>query len=326
MKRRKFYIYNPETDNFERFYPTIKDRMKTIITIFFLSLFFAFGFYFLIYYLFETPTVENLTIENSELKTELKQNYSLLEKRLNATVKIMDAIQERDSNLYRVLLQMDPLTDRQLNHEVKALESPPKVSKMGDAQLVGRLYRTIDTLERDLLQQTLSFDQIKNIAMNMRDKLDHTPAVLPLHINDYTVSSGFGTRIDPVFDTPKFHAGLDMPASVGTPVYATADGTVTFSGDKNGYGNCIDIDHGFNYLTRYGHLSKILVRAGKKVQRGEMIGLVGSTGKSTGPHLHYEVHFKDQPQNPVGYFFLDISPELYEGMVRRAESAGHVMD
>ena len=117
-----------------------------------------------------------------------------------------------------------------------------------------------------------------------------------------------------------------MPAAQGTKVYATADGTVAFSGEKNGYGNCIDISHGNNYTTRYAHLSQILVPSGKTIKRGELIGLVGSTGKSTGPHLHYEVHFKGEPQNPVGYFFLDISPEQYEGMVNRANSAGHVMD
>lgn len=329
MKKRKFYLYNPETDNFERFYPTIKDRLKTVSVTVIVGLILAFGFYFLIYYMFETPTVENLTEENKELREELKQSestYTLLDRRLTSTMKIMEAIQKRDSNLYRVLLQMDPLTDKELNQEVKVLEEIPKVGKMGDAQLVGRLSRMMDTLDRNLLHQAVSFDQIKGIATNMRGQLDHTPSVLPMHINDYTVSSGYGTRIDPVLDIPKFHAGLDMPAQTGTKVYATADGKVEFSGNKEGYGNCIDINHGYNYKTRYAHLSKILVPSGKNVKRGELIGLVGSTGKSTGPHLHYEVHFKNQPQNPVGYFFLDISPDQYESMVNRANSAGHVMD
>ena len=329
MKRRKFYLYNPETDNFERFYPSIKDRLKTILAVVIFGLILAFGFYFIIYYLFETPTVENLTAENEELKQELKESnatYSLLDRRLASTMKIMETIQERDSNLYRVLLQMDPLNDTELNPEVITLENIPKVNKMGDAQLVARLMAKMDTLERNLLHQAISFDQIKEIALTMRDKLDQTPSVLPLHINDYTVSSGFGTRIDPILDIPKFHAGLDMPAAVGTKVYATANGTVSFAGEKNGYGNCVDISHGNNYMTRYAHLSQILVPSGKAVKRGELIGLVGSTGKSTGPHLHYEVHFKGEPQNPVGFFFLDISPDDYEGMVNRANSAGHVMD
>lgn len=329
MKRRKFYLYNPETDNFERFYPTIKDRMRSVLAVVIFGLILAVGFYFVIYYMFETPTVENLTAENDELKEEIKQsnnNFNMLEKRLAATMKIMEAIQERDSNVYRVLLQMDPLTDRDLNPDVLTLEDVANVRKMGDAQLVSRLNHMMDTLERNLLHQAVSFNQIKDMAFNMRDKLDHTPSILPLHINDYTVSSGFGYRIHPILDIPKFHAGLDMPASVGTKVYATADGVVSYSGEKSGYGNCVDINHGFNYLTRYAHLSKVLVPNGKKVKRGQLIGLVGSTGLSTGPHLHYEVRFKDEPQNPVEYFFLDIPPEDYEAMVRRANSSGHVMD
>ena len=307
MKRRKFYLYNPETDNFERFYPSIKDRMKTILAVVIFGLILAFGFYFIIYYLFETPTVENLTAENEELKQELKESnatYSLLDRRLASTMKIMETIQERDSNLYRVLLQMDPLNDTELNPEVITLENIPKVNKMGDAQLVTRLMAKMDTLERNLLHQAISFDQIKEIALTMRDKLDQTPSVLPLHIKDYTVSSGFGTRIDPILDIPKFHAGLDMPASVGTKVYATANGTVSFAGEKNGYGNCVDISHGNNYMTRYAHLSQILVPSGKAVKRGELIGLVGSTGKSTGPHLIMRFTSRGNPRIPWDFSSL----------------------
>lgn len=300
--------------------------MKSIFSVFILACIFAVGFYFIIYYLFETPTVENLTAENEELRNELKTNYSALDQRMAATLQIMSEIQERDSNLYRVLLQMDPLVNKDLNEEVIGSGNLPKISKLGDSQLVARLYKMMDTLERDMLHQSVSFDQIRGIALNMREKLDHTPAILPLHINDYTVSSGYGVRIDPVLDTPKFHEGLDMPADIGTNVYATADGTVSFTGVKSGYGNCIDIDHGNNYVTRYAHLSKISVSTGKKIKRGELIGEVGSTGKSTGPHLHYEVRLKDVAQNPVDFFFLDVTPEQYDGMVKRANNAGHVMD
>lgn len=112
----------------------------------------------------------------------------------------------------------------------------------------------------------------------------------------------------------------------GTPVYATADGRISEAGWGGGYGNKIDIDHGFNYVTRYAHLSEIDVKPGQNVKRGQKIGLVGNTGKSTGPHLHYEVRFKDEPENPVNYYYLDVTPEQYEDMIRLAENAGHVMD
>ena len=119
---------------------------------------------------------------------------------------------------------------------------------------------------------------------------------------------------------------LPISADIGTPVYATGDGTVELAGWNKGYGNSIDISHGYNYLTRYAHLSEILVRQGQKVRRGDMIGKVGNTGKSTGPHLHYEVRLHGQPQNPVNYYFYDLTPEQYDDLIRLSENAGHVMD
>lgn len=322
MKRRKLYLYNPETDNFERFYPTIKDRALSLISIFVIGVLLAVGFYFLMLFLFETPTVENLTAENKELRN----NYKQLEKRLDYSMKMVGAIQERDSNLYRVLLQMDPLDIEAINPSVIKMSEAPNMRNTVDSKLVALLFSRMDTLDSQLLHQAISFNLLRDVAIQDRQKLAHTPLVLPINIKDYTVSSGFGTRIDPVYDTPKFHEGLDIAADMGTEIYATADGVIDFAGEKNGYGNCIDIDHGNDYKTRYGHLSKILVKNGERVKRGTLIGLVGSTGKSTGPHLHYEVHFKGEPQNPVNYFFLDITPGQYDAMIKKAESAGRSMD
>lgn len=322
MKRRKFYLYNPETDNFERFYPSIKDRVRSLLLISLVALFLAAGFYLLFFYLFETPTVENLTAENQELK----QQYTMLDRRLDASFKMMGELQARDSNLYRVLLQMDPDQVSNFNNPVIRLSSHSEMRNINDAKLVDGLLSRIDTLDNQLLYQAVSFNKIRDVALHNQDKLDHTPSVLPIHIKDYTMSSGYGIRIDPVYKSHKFHAGLDFAADMGTQVFATADGTVKFASKKSGYGNCVDIDHGYNYTTRYAHLSKILVPEGKSVKRGELIGLVGSTGKSTGPHLHYEVHFKDKPQNPVNYYFMDLTPEEYNEMIEMAENAGHVMD
>ena len=322
MKRRKFYLYNPETDNFERFYPSLKDRAISILTIFIFGLIVAFGIYFLIFYILETPTVENLTEENQQLK----QNYALLENRLDNSLKIIEEIQHRDSNLYRVLLQMDPKENSEVTHEVFNLSDPAVMKNLNDAKLVSNLLNRLDTLDSQLFRQVVSFDAIRNIALHNQDKLDHTPSVLPINIKDYTMSSGYGIRIDPIYKSHKFHAGLDFAAEMGTQVFATADGTVSFASPRSGYGNCIDIDHGYNFKTRYAHLSEILVEDGQEVKRGELIGLVGSTGKSTGPHLHYEVYYKEKPENPVNYYFMDLSPEEYDEMIEMAENAGHVMD
>lgn len=320
MKNKKFYIYNPDTDNFERHYPSIKDRMVSICWILITGLILAAGFYLIFFYFFETPTVENLSTENRELR----QQYNILEKRMDGSLRMLKEIQNRDSNLYRVLLQMDP--EKIEMGPNNPLSGDIAMRKMNDSRLVIRLHSKLDTLDYNLLNQAVSFNKIRDVAMHNQDRLDHTPSVLPINIKDYTMSSGYGIRIDPVYKSHKFHAGLDFAADMGTQVFATADGIVSFADIKSGYGNCIDINHGYNYVTRYAHLSKILVKPGSEVKRGELIGLVGSTGKSTGPHLHYEVHFKDKPQNPINYYFMDLTPEEYNEMIEIAENAGHVMD
>ncbi len=322
MKRPIYYIYNPETDNFERVFPSIKGRIWGFLRIGCLSLLIGIGLYFVIFYSFEVPTEQNLRKENAILKSQ----YNILNRRLDNSLKVMANIQNRDDNFYRVMMQMDPVGYGQrlagLDNEKRYRE----LQNTPDAGLVRLLTQRLDLFERQLYAQSLSFDQLKETASKQKDKLAHIPSVIPINIKDFTMSSGYGVRRDPIYGSSKFHTGLDFAAKTGTPVFATADGKVTEAGRQSGYGNCIDISHGYNYLTRYAHLSEILVKPGQEVKRGEMIGKVGSTGKSTGSHLHYEVRFKDEPQNPVNYYFMDLTPEEYAEMVQLAENAGHVMD
>lgn len=322
MKRPIYYIYNPETDNFERVFPSIKGRIWGFLRIGCLSLLIGIGLYFVIFYSFEAPTEQNLRKENAILKSQ----YNILNRRLDNSLKVMANIQNRDDNFYRVMMQMDPVGYGQrlagLDNEKRYRE----LQNTPDAGLVRLLTQRLDLFERQLYAQSLSFDQLKETASKQKDKLAHIPSVIPINIKDFTMSSGYGVRRDPIYGSSKFHTGLDFAAKTGTPVFATADGKVTEAGRQSGYGNCIDISHGYNYLTRYAHLSEILVKPGQEVKRGEMIGKVGSTGKSTGSHLHYEVRFKDEPQNPVNYYFMDLTPEEYVEMVQLAENAGHVMD
>lgn len=322
MKRPIYYIYNPETDNFERVFPSIKGRIWGFLRIGCLSLLIGIGLYFVIFYSFEASTEQNLRKENAILKSQ----YNILNRRLDNSLKVMANIQNRDDNFYRVMMQMDPVGYGQrlagLDNEKRYRE----LQNTPDAGLVRLLTQRLDLFERQLYAQSLSFDQLKETASKQKDKLAHIPSVIPINIKDFTMSSGYGVRRDPIYGSSKFHTGLDFAAKTGTPVFATADGKVTEAGRQSGYGNCIDISHGYNYLTRYAHLSEILVKPGQEVKRGEMIGKVGSTGKSTGSHLHYEVRFKDEPQNPVNYYFMDLTPEEYAEMVQLAENAGHVMD
>lgn len=322
MKRPIYYIYNPETDNFERVFPSLKGRLLQFIKIGGISLLIGIGIYFIIFYAFDAPTEQNLRRENSILKSQ----YNILNRRLDNSLKVMANIQNRDDNFYRVMMQMDPVGYGQRFAGLDNEKRYQSLQNIPDAGLVKLLTQRLDLFERQLYAQSLSFDQLRETASAQKDKLAHVPSVIPINIKDFTMSSGYGVRRDPIYGSSKFHAGLDFAAKTGTPVFATADGIVTEAGRQSGYGNCIDISHGYNYLTRYAHLSEVLVKPGQEVKRGEMIGKVGSTGKSTGPHLHYEVRFKGEPQNPVNYYFMDVTPEQYAEMVQLAENAGHVMD
>lgn len=322
MGKNVYYRYNPDTDNFERVYPSIKMRLASWGKTWAIAALIGLGLFLLVFYCFDSPTEENLRNENNQLRTQL----GILNRRLDNSLNVMKNIQDRDDNFYRVMMQMEPMSESQ---RLSGLDNDSRyrsLQKLSDAGLVRQLTQNMDILERQLYAQVQSFDQIREAIGEQKDKLAHIPSVLPINVKDYTMASGYGYRRDPIYGTSKFHEGLDFAASTGTPVFATGDGEVSLAQREAGYGNCVDIEHGYNYLSRYAHLSEISVKAGDKVKRGQLIGKVGSTGKSTGPHLHYEVRLKDVPQNPVNYYFMDLTPDEYAAMIQMAENAGHVMD
>lgn len=322
MKRNIIYRYNSETDNYERIFPSWKQRFLKWGLFLLASICLGVCFYFVFTLIWGSPTEANLRRENLSLKSQ----YNILNRRLENSLRVMSDIQKRDDNFYRVMMQMEPLSHSQRYAGLDNEERYKSLSKLNDSRLVMLLTQRLDLFDRQLYAQSLSFDQLRAVASEQSEKLTHVPSIIPINIKDYTMSSGYGYRRDPIYGTTKFHEGLDFAAAIGTDVYATADGFVLEADRKSGYGNCVDLSHGYNYVTRYAHLSEILVKEGQEVKRGDLIGKVGSTGKSTGPHLHYEVRFKDEPQNPVNYYFMDLTPEQYDEMVREAENAGHVMD
>lgn len=322
MSNRIFYKYNPETNNFERFYPSMKERFASWMKIASAALILAAIFVILFNYLIATPNEKNLRAENKRLKSQ----YGVMSARMENMLEVMDKMEDRDDNFYRVMMQLDPMSDARRLSGIDFENRYSQLSKLSDSRLVEQLSNRMNLLEKRIYSQLQSFDQLEEALSNQQDRLAHIPSVIPINIADYTMSSGYGYRVDPIYGSSKFHEGLDFAASKGTDVFATGDGKVTVAGREAGYGNCIDIDHGYNYLTRYAHLSEVMVKPGEEVKRGQLIGKVGSTGKSTGPHLHYEVRYKDVPQNPVNFYFMDLTPEEYYEMIQIAENAGHVMD
>ncbi|MDE5663972.1 MAG: peptidoglycan DD-metalloendopeptidase family protein [Muribaculaceae bacterium] len=322
MDKKAYYIYNPATDNFERVYPTLKNRLKHWGGILLLAVAAGAVMFVVAYFGFASRTERELREENTRLRTQ----YNVLQRRVDASMKVMEQIRNRDDNFYRVMMQMEPMTVSRRNAGFDYERSYASMRGMSDDALIGNLTSQIDLLDRQLYSQSQSFDQLRRAAAEQRVKLDHVPGIFPISQEEVNISSGYGMRRDPVTGTRKQHDGIDFLAPVGTSVYATADGKVAVAERKGGFGNCVEIAHGFNYLTRYAHLSELLVEEGAEVKRGDLIGKVGSSGKSTTPHLHYEVIFKGEAENPINYFYLDLTPDDYAIMLQQAEDAGQVLD
>jgi murein DD-endopeptidase MepM/ murein hydrolase activator NlpD len=229
--------------------------------------------------------------------------------------------------MYRVIYQADaiPTSVRQSGYE--GTNRYANLMNTPDSEMMIEITKKMDLLSKQLYIQSLSFDEIIGLAKQNEDKLQCIPSIQPVSNKDLKrTASGYGMRIDPIYKTVKFHAGMDFSASVGSDIYATGNGTVTFTGWKQGYGNAVIINHKYGYETLYGHMDKIKIRQGAKIKRGEIIGYVGSSGKSTGPHLHYEVRYKGKPTNPQNYYFMDLSPENYDKMTQLSTNCGQVFD
>lgn len=319
MSKKVYYRYNEQTRSYERVYPSRRSRWLATVGHVLLSLLLGTGVFMIFDGVIDLPKERMLRAENRRLKEDME----LLNARMDRAQAVMSDLADRDNNFYRVMMQADRISDakRYAGLERSSLRS------LSDNSLASTLNEKMNLLEREIVVQSQSFDELRKLALTRADRLSHIPAIQPVNeANLKQMASGYGLRVDPIYGTVKMHEGMDFACDIGTPVYATGDGTVAAAGWHSGYGNRIEINHGFGYTTRYAHLSKIAVRAGQSVKRGDLIGYSGNTGKSTGPHVHYEVRLKDVPQNPVNYYFYDLTPEEYAAMIEHAENAGHVMD
>lgn len=321
--RKVYYIYNTQTQTYERVYPTLRQRALNIFRQLLFGMGLGAGFFIILLIIFGSPSEQELRKENSRMKAQ----YNVLSRRMDEATGVLKDIQQRDDNLYRVIFMADPISPAIRQAGYGGTNRYEQMMDMANAKLVVNTTQKMDVLSKQLYIQSKSFDDVVNMCKNHDEMLKCIPAIQPISNKDLRqTASGYGTRVDPIYGTMKFHAGMDFSAPVGTDVYATGDGTVVKVGWETGYGNTVEIDHGFGYRTRYAHLHDYRTKIGKKVVRGEVIAGVGSTGKSTGPHLHYEVHVKGEVVNPVNYYFMDLSAEDYENMIQLAANHGKVFD
>lgn len=280
-------------------------------------------FLFLFLTFFPSPREKQLLREKEALQAQL----TTLNQQVDQMQLVMVDLQQRDDNLYRVLFGAEPIPLNIRQGTQRKISYYEEIARMTNNQLSADLSLKVDILEKEIYVQIKSYDDIIEMAKKQEIRMENIPAIQPVLNKDLTrVASGYGMRIDPVYHVRKFHQGMDFTAPTGTEVFATGNAKVKFSGWKQGYGNTIILDHGFGYETVYAHLYKSLVRKGQKVRRSDIIGLVGNTGKSTGPHLHYEVRLNGRPVDPRNYYFYDLSPEEYDQMIQLSNNFGLMLD
>lgn len=322
--RNVYYKYNEKTKTYDRVYPSLRHRLLTYLRNFIIFAFIGIGGYFITALILGMPeSTEDLRNENVRLEAQ----YKVLSQRLSESLEVMEDIRQRDDNLYRVMFMAEPISEDIRKANYTSTNRYEAFEDLNNAELVIATTQKMDMLARQLYMQSQSFDEIVEYYKNHEDMLSHLPAIQPVANKDLKrTSSGYGYRIHPIYQTRIFHEGMDFSCDIGTPVYATADGVIKKAKWESGYGYTVLIDHGYGYETRYAHLKSFKVRAGQKVVRGETIALSGNSGRSSGPHVHYEVLQRGRHMNPAHYYFMDLNADQYDEMIRMAENHGKVMD
>ena len=322
MAKKKYKI-NPETLAMEQVEHGFRYWIRQtgiyilagiVIGILFLYLFLTF---------FPSPREKQLLREKASLESQLE----VLNNQVDQMQVVMTDLQQRDDNLYRVLFGAEPIPLSVRQGAQRKIDYYEQLAQMTNSELAADLSLKVDLLEKEIYVQAKSYDEVAQMAKEQEIRMENIPAIQPVMNKDLKrVASGYGMRIDPVYHVRKFHQGMDFTAPTGTEVFATGNAKVDFAGWKQGYGNTVILDHGYGYKTLYAHLYKILVRKGQKVRRSDIIALVGNTGKSTGPHLHYEVRLNNKPVDPRNYYFYDLSPEEYDQMIQLSNNFGQMLD
>lgn len=317
MARIKYY-YDTESCRYERIKVSTWDIILNALGFLAVSIFVSIGIVWAYMTYFESPEEAMLRKENEEMT----YYYDLLNKQMTEANKMLSALQDRDDNIYRVIFGVEPVAEEirtagagGSNRYIDLLDNDLEREK-----LIVENYEKLDILKRQMYIQTKSYDEIMNLARNKENFLASLPAIQPVSNKQLKrLSSGFGYRIDPIHKVRRPHNGVDFSLPKGTPVYATGDGVIKFTRKSfSGYGKQIEIDHGYGYVTKYAHLEMFNVKKGQKIKRGDLIAYSGNSGKSTAPHLHYEVKKDGVAINPVYYFSKDLTDEEFEEILRLA--------
>lgn len=323
MSNLKYY-YDSETLSYK---PITKSKTRIAKYLFgFLLASWLFGLLivFVGSYYFESPRekVLNRELQNMELQ------FTVLEGKMNEIEDVLKNIEERDNTIYRLYFEANPIPEAQRNQGFGGVNRYSKFQGFKNSDLISASHKRLDILQKRIVVQSKSLDEIINLAKDKENFLAKIPAIQPINNEDLTrMASGYGFRTDPFTKIRKFHYGMDFTAPRGTPIYASGDGVVKRADSRSsGYGRHIRIDHGYGYVSLYAHLYKYNVRRNQKVKRGDIIGFVGSSGRSQAPHLHYEI-FKDGRRiNPLNFYYGNLTSEEFNDLLIKASIENQSLD
>ncbi len=318
------YIFNDKSLSYEEAKTSSVQRIFKALLFLITALAFSIALIVGSYTFFESP--KERMLKNEIAQYELQ--YRIMNDRLDNLQTLVDEMADRDDNIYRVIFEAEPIPMEQRQAGYGGVDRYAKLEGYNNSELLIETSKKLDRLAGQLYVQSKSFDEVYDMARNKENMLACIPAIQPVNnIKLKRLSSYYGYRIDPVYKIKKFHAGVDFSAPQGTPIYASGSGKVIKTHkSRRGYGNTVTIDHGYGYTTFYAHIKDIHVKRGQEVKRGQIIGTVGNTGKSTAPHLHYEVRKNNRTVNPIYYFFNDLSPEEFETVLTLSKLPNQSLD
>jgi murein DD-endopeptidase MepM/ murein hydrolase activator NlpD len=323
-KSKSQYKFNKKSLQFEEVEITLKTRLLKALWVVFTGMVFATVVIILAYTFIDSPKEK---IQKREI-AELRLQYQIMGDKLDMMQEVLDDIEDRDDNIYRVIFEAEPIPKSVRKAGYGGVNRYAKFEGYKNSDIVIATAKKLDRIAGELIVQSKSYDEVFEMAKNKTEMLACIPAIQPVSNKDLKrLSSYYGYRPDPIYKVRKFHSGLDFSAPTGTEIYATGDGVVKeVKKSRRGYGNRLVIDHGFGYKTMYAHIQHFKVRRGQKVKRGQVIATVGNTGKSTAPHLHYEIIKDGKTVNPIYYFFNDLTPAEYETLLELSTRPGQTLD
>ena len=310
------YRVNLHSLELELVTPKLRDRLKRVLLTLLGGAVFATIILLIAYSYFDSPKERMMKREIDQYEVQL----DLMNDRMNQLSTVLEDLEQRDNTLYRTIFEAEPISREERMAGIGGSSRYADLQGFANSKRITETTARLDRLSRQLYVQSKSYDEIRELAKSKTKMMLCIPAIQPVtNKNAENIASGFGMRRHPIYKTWRIHTGIDFTGKIGTPVYATGDGKVIQPGDgMSGYGNVVMIDHGFGFKTLYAHLSKSIVKPGQVVKRGEIIGYLGNSGMSTGPHLHYEVWKAGTQVNPVHYFFQDLTPEEYQKVIEIA--------